>query len=313
MVRSVLLQLRYRLGRTLALAAGILVATTSFTVLTGAAQTGQLQVRGTVARNFRAGYDLLVRPRGSATPLERQAGLVRANFQSGVPGGISQAQYAAIRRLPGVEVAAPVSNVGYVLFRGELPITAKPYLAGDRQQLFRVQPTWRADRGLSRYVGAPQYVYVSRDRTRIVSGVQRRGAFAVQQRSYAEVVPGRKNPVPVCTNYSFDQDASTMTGAVPDNPFGYRSLYHAAMWCYYTSTRPERPSSANGWLSGASDPASMVARVPVAFPVLLAAVDPAAENQLYGLNAAIVSGHNLPTSAPDPTAESDPTVPVLAT
>ena len=139
MIRLALGQLRHRFGRTLALAAGILVATTSFTVLTGTAVTSRLEVRGTVAKNFRAGYDLLVRPRGSSNELERSAGLVRSNFQSGVPGGISEAQYAAIRRLPGVDVAAPVANVGYVDLHTEIPVPIKPYLTGARQQLFRVR------------------------------------------------------------------------------------------------------------------------------------------------------------------------------
>lgn len=54
MLRVIFSELRRRRGRTLALLAGVLVATTAFTVLTGAAQTGRLVVRGTVlSQRFR--------------------------------------------------------------------------------------------------------------------------------------------------------------------------------------------------------------------------------------------------------------------
>ncbi|MDT0262991.1 hypothetical protein [Jatrophihabitans lederbergiae] len=43
--------MRYRFGRTAALMLGIFVAATSFTVLSGSAQTARLQVTGTVQAN----------------------------------------------------------------------------------------------------------------------------------------------------------------------------------------------------------------------------------------------------------------------
>ncbi len=49
MLRVVAGELLHRRGRTLALLAGILVATTSFTVLTGSSRTQRLEARGTVA------------------------------------------------------------------------------------------------------------------------------------------------------------------------------------------------------------------------------------------------------------------------
>jgi len=42
-------------------------------------------------------------------------GLVRDNFLSGIFGGISVKQYHEIKTLPGVDVAAPIANLGYVL------------------------------------------------------------------------------------------------------------------------------------------------------------------------------------------------------
>ena len=84
---------------------------------------------GTVAANFRSAYDILVRPKGSATDLEREQGVVRPNFLSGQFGGITMKQYEQIKAISGVEVAAPIAMIGYVaalrFARGETsPLTA---------------------------------------------------------------------------------------------------------------------------------------------------------------------------------------------
>jgi putative ABC transport system permease protein len=57
-------QVRFRTGRALALLAGMLVATTAFTVLTAAARTAQIRTIGTVNSHFQPAYDILVRPAG---------------------------------------------------------------------------------------------------------------------------------------------------------------------------------------------------------------------------------------------------------
>src|SRR3954470_16236506 len=122
MLRVILAELLHRRGRSLALLLGILVATTAFTVLTGTSESQRLEVRGTVAKAFRGDYDILVRPRGSRTALERRTGQVQPNFLSGIFGGISTAQWRDVQRLAGVEVAAPLANLGYVLQTAEIPV-----------------------------------------------------------------------------------------------------------------------------------------------------------------------------------------------
>jgi putative ABC transport system permease protein len=84
-------QLRFRTARTVALLAGMLLAATAFTVLTGASRTAQLRTIGTVTAHFQPAYDILVRPRGSRTALEARMGTVQPNFLSGIYGGISLA------------------------------------------------------------------------------------------------------------------------------------------------------------------------------------------------------------------------------
>ncbi len=109
MVRLAWSQVRFRLARTLALVAGVLVAATGFTVLTAASQTAQVRTLGTVSANFRAAYDILVRPKGARTAVESRTGTVERDFLSGIYGGISMAQYRKIQRISGVQVAAPVA------------------------------------------------------------------------------------------------------------------------------------------------------------------------------------------------------------
>jgi putative ABC transport system permease protein len=70
MSRLVWSQLRFRSGRALALLAGMLVAATAFTLLTGAARTAQIRTTGTVNAHFQPAYDILVRPAGARSSLE---------------------------------------------------------------------------------------------------------------------------------------------------------------------------------------------------------------------------------------------------
>jgi putative ABC transport system permease protein len=89
MRRVVVSELVHRRSRTLALLLGILVATAAFTVLTGTSETQRLEARGTVERSFRGDYDVLVRPRGSRSPIERRTGQAPPNFLSELSEGIS--------------------------------------------------------------------------------------------------------------------------------------------------------------------------------------------------------------------------------
>ncbi|WP_052684463.1 FtsX-like permease family protein [Lentzea aerocolonigenes] len=151
-MRSLLIgQLAHRRGRTLALFLGILVATTGFTLLTGSTTTSRLQTVGAVDANYRAAYDILVRPKGSRTQLEVERGLVRPNYLSGLYGGISLGQYEQIKKITGVDVAAPIAMVGYTSTNLRAAVDATD--AVDRSQAtqtVRLKPRWTADRGLTR-------------------------------------------------------------------------------------------------------------------------------------------------------------------
>ena len=148
--------MRRRPGRAVALAAGILVASTSFTLLTSSVRTSQLITIGTVQRNARSTYDILVRPPGTRSPLERRAGLVQDNFLSGIYGGITLGQYRDIAGLPGVAVAAPVANLGYITALGFIKVSVARYLTSAPYQAFRVTQVYSVGNGQHVFADAPQ-------------------------------------------------------------------------------------------------------------------------------------------------------------
>lgn len=157
-LRMVLGQLRHRLDRAATLGTGILVAAASFSLLTAASRTSAIDVRGAVSQNFRTSYDLLVRPLGSQSLLEQQRDLVRNNFETGITGGITTQQWQSVLAAPGVEVAAPVAYLGWVVNSVELKVPLAKYLRAAPGGVLRVRTTSVAN-GLSSYPGQTVYVY----------------------------------------------------------------------------------------------------------------------------------------------------------
>src|SRR5579863_1905076 len=152
-------EVRSRRDRAIALGAGILVASVSFSLLTAAASTSQLEVHGTVDAASRPAYDILVRPKGAADAIETQDNLVRDNYLAGTFGGISIAQWQKILNLPNVTVAAPIANIGYVILQAVLVVPVVSLSSSAPEQLFRINLTWKAANGLSSYSGGSDYIY----------------------------------------------------------------------------------------------------------------------------------------------------------
>jgi putative ABC transport system permease protein len=274
MRRVVLGELLHRRGRTIGLLLGILVASTSFTVLTGTSDSQRLEVRGSVAKAFRGDYDVLVRPRGSRGAFERRTGQVQPNFLSGLFGGITTAQWRRIQRMPGVQVAAPIANLGYVLPTARVGVPLRVPGAGRRRVLLRADVSWRSDAGRTRVPDAPSFVYVTPNALQRAPGDHEPDAY----RRYAlqERVPGARRPAPVCYE-GFDAVVLALGGPfAPD--------LRTELQCY--STAPSSPVAQ-------SSP-----RVDVrwSFPLLISAIDPASEARLTGLDRAITRGRYLRSS-----------------
>jgi putative ABC transport system permease protein len=275
--------LRFRSARLIALLAGMLLATTAFTVLTAASRTSQLRTVGTVTAHFVPAYDILVRPHGARTRLEAQTDTVQPNFLSGIYGGITMAQYHQVLAIPGVQVAAPIAMVGYALLESPISfaLPAADYASPGRQ-LYRFTTSWVSDGGTSRVSQPSSYLYVTPDRL----------GFSPQTGSTSDLVPGHRS-VPSCPLRAQVQQG---------DPFGIALQSGAQCW-----------SKANG-----DPPFTRVAGGPGFYagwvvPVLIAAVDPAAEARLDGLNQAVISGRYLAEDSRDGReSRGAATFPVLA-
>ncbi|MFJ4889957.1 FtsX-like permease family protein [Streptomyces sp. NPDC088788] len=279
-------QLIRRRTRALTLAAGILVAATSFTLLTSTVHTSQASTIGTVAKNARSAYDVLVRPPDAQTDVERSSGLVAPNFLSGTFGGITMDQYRRIRGLAGVDVAAPVANIGYLMVSNTVSVDVSRFLDGKAsRQILRIAPKLTA--GLETYRTADQYVYLTR--SPITSGKSddlfesetlEKGQADRSTRRY--MMNGKYN---VCFYFNGDKTGQTqwnldlpMKESIIGEDLSDRSAFdpdlHSRMNCQ-------------------SGQGKATIDIPVAYPVLLSAVDPAAEERLVGLRRTVTSGRMI--------------------
>jgi hypothetical protein len=259
--------LRFRPWRAGALAAAIVVATASFSVLSAAGKTSEIRVRGSVNSNYRTAYDILVRPKGASLLLERQQGLVRDNYLSGLFGGITLMQYSQILRLPGVEVAAPIANIGYVIPSGAQTFTINSLLSRDPVQLYRIVSTTVAQDGTSRYPHGVSYTYYTRrHRFALTSGL---GA------DFGEVMPGQADPLRVCP-------AGFLNSNGPPSPFWTKLV---SLSCY--------SARSPGYGTDRAKPGRVQSSVGIQFPILLAAIDPVQEARLLHLDRAMVAGRYL--------------------
>lgn len=278
--------------RVMALVAGLLAAVTGFTLLTATVTTSELRVRKTVSGNFRGAYDILVRPAASFTQLEREKGLVRDNYLSGIFGGITQRQWQDVLAVPGVQVAAPIANVGYVTPNAQVAISVRGYLNGAPREIYRLRKSWTADAGKSTFPDSTSYVYVTQNR------------MAVQRMAPVELVPGQ-GPAAVCTGFDL------LVNRGPSNPFDRKGT--DALSCLSSRYPDQAIVHANTFeqsatfVGGSGD---------VYFPLLIAAIDPVQEDKLLQLSGTVLDGRGLteadgvekPTNAKLPF----PYIPVIA-
>jgi len=164
-------QIRRRGGRSVALLLAILIAAGGFTVLTASSAASRLQTVGTVNAHALPAYDVLVRPKGARSALEKSQGLVQPGFLTGIYGGITLDQWAKIKALPGIDVAAPVAMVGYVVPLVYLPINMRPALPTSGDGVARMDVTWSFDNGLSREQQSPDFAYLTTDSLPINGGL----------------------------------------------------------------------------------------------------------------------------------------------
>jgi putative ABC transport system permease protein len=106
--------------------------------------TGSAQGAGT-ARS----YDIVVSPPNSGLPGESGGWTANPAEMDTLSGGITVAQYNAIRKLAGVEVAAPLTMVGYIPFTVSTPIIIPASMRSTTPQRVTLTVRLRSDNGLS--------------------------------------------------------------------------------------------------------------------------------------------------------------------
>ena len=275
MIRLALRGLLSRRVATALAAAGLLTAVSGFLVLAGVSRTTQAVLSGDIAQAWNTPYDILVRPVGSQTPLEQSEGLVRPNFLSGLAGGITEAQLAAIRAVPDVAVAAPIAVVGFVQWPAQFPVDVSRLVGSGPVTVFRIRAAASGEAGLSHYPALPAQYLVVAPRGRIV------------------------NP----------PAARTGPPGAPVLLVGTATIACTATVACYGGLTP------GASVEGAFRSATPGLDLSWSEPIVVAGVDPVAEAQLAHLDRCVVQGRYLRASDVPATASSpagpQPTIPVL--
>ena len=132
---------------------------------TGMSQLTDVRLTQAVNRNWRGAYDILVTPRsGAATAgAAKTSGLIEPDFLAyGGHGGIGFSQLGAIRRIRGVEIAAPVSTVGYVEAGGWAPVVhISPSSLPRKASLYRLSLRVTTSDGVHSFTVAQQTATVA--------------------------------------------------------------------------------------------------------------------------------------------------------
>ncbi len=123
---------------------GVVLASSAFSIFVTLSENISLQTQGELERNWRYSYDILVRPKNSLTPTEKEHGLVRPNFLSSIYGGITVDQWRTVREIDGVEVAAPIAVMGYTDITVPIGIEL-------REGLYKIERSCAITDGYKRY------------------------------------------------------------------------------------------------------------------------------------------------------------------
>lgn len=277
-----------RQWRVAFMALATVAAAVVWTLLGGGAEQTQATIQGQPAPGAPGSYQILVRPANSRTSIEASGDLVRPNAWQEVYGGITLAQAATIARLPGVQVAAPIAMLGYVMRRVTIPVPITGAAGGRGPALYAGSIDHVSDRGLSQ-VEQPDVSYAYITPQPLAFEVPRSGQDGAFPSPAGGAGPAARAASPVCPQ----PDPSATA-----DPYSTDTRRAGTCWTSAsgqpTAVGPDRsgpPAVEDAWT----------------FPLLLVAVDPAAEAALDGMNGSVTSGSYLPE-----TASADGAIPVIA-
>lgn len=115
---------------------GVIVLAIGLSIVATLTESIRATVTRTYERTWRAPYDILVHvplPDGARLPE-----ITEPNVLTTLPAGISVQQWQAIRALPGVQIAAPISVVGYVRAGPALSFPSKETVLDPGKGVYRI-------------------------------------------------------------------------------------------------------------------------------------------------------------------------------
>ncbi len=154
-------QLRSEASRACAIILAYVCALSSCVLLVGHLESERLTVHSTLSENWRASYDILVRPAGTRTENEKSRGVVRPDFLSGIYGGLSFDVLQRIREIQDVDIAAPVAMFGAVDYSVSAKLDISASFPGFRRALLRADATALSYNGLFSIENEPRWTYLT--------------------------------------------------------------------------------------------------------------------------------------------------------
>ncbi|KUK09259.1 MAG: ABC-type transport system in lipoprotein release, permease component [Caldanaerobacter subterraneus] len=102
----------YRRNRLIVMLLGTAILASGFSYLVGISHDSKITVQEELEKRWKSFYDILVLPKDKSFPLEN-LNIMESNQISNFSGGISIKDWEEIKKIEGVEVAAPVSIMGW--------------------------------------------------------------------------------------------------------------------------------------------------------------------------------------------------------
>ena len=153
-------QLRFRPGRSIALVVVLVATVACFALVSASARAQQVSVQGTL-RLIPAPPMTCWYGRRVGHQAERRGDLVSSTAMSSLDGGITLKQWHEIEQIPGVYAAAPVAVVGYDYLQYDAQVHVPSPGPGQSQVLYRLNPTFVSENGLTKVPADDQYVYIT--------------------------------------------------------------------------------------------------------------------------------------------------------
>ncbi|MEJ8548722.1 FtsX-like permease family protein [Brevibacillus borstelensis] len=98
--------------RFLLLLVGMLIISSTLSYFVGVTESNNGTTQEILQKRWKAAYHIVVRPEGTRSVTEQDQ-LLEPNYLNGLYGGISLDDYAWIKSMPDVDVAAPLAPIGY--------------------------------------------------------------------------------------------------------------------------------------------------------------------------------------------------------